>query len=144
MIRALTKTDIDAVATLSLSTFSDGWNADMINGSFSQNGFLGLVYEVDNKIVSAITATYLFDEAEVLFIVTDKNYQRRGYADTLLKTALSELFGRGVKSVFLEVRQSNVGAIKLYSSNGFTKIAEREKYYGDETAIIMKALFLGL
>ena len=141
MIRALTKTDIDAVATLSLSTFSDGWNADMIKGSFSQNGFLGLVYEVDNKIVSAITATYLFDEAEVLFIVTDKNYQRRGYADALLKTALSELFGRGVKEVFLEVRQSNVGAIKLYSSNGFTKIAEREKYYGDETAIIMKVLF---
>ena len=44
MIRALTKTDIDAVATLSLSTFSDGWNADMIKGSFSQNGFLGKIF----------------------------------------------------------------------------------------------------
>ena len=41
------------------------------------------------------------------------------------------------KEVFLEVRESNVGAIKLYTQNGFKKIAERAKYYGDETALIM-------
>ena len=137
MIRALEKADIDAVATLSLATFSDGWNADMINGSFSQNGFLGWVAEKDGKIVSAVATSYLFDEGEVLFIVTDKNYQRQGLADALLKTAIKELASRGVKSIFLEVRKSNIGAIKLYSTNGFTKIAEREKYYGDETAMIM-------
>ena len=137
MIRALKNADIDAVATLSLTTFSDGWNADMIAGSFSQDGFLGWVVEEDGKIVSAVATSHLFDEGEVLFIVTDKNYQRQGLANALLKTAINELVNRGVKSIFLEVRKSNFSAINLYELNGFKKIAEREKYYGDETAVIM-------
>ena len=109
----------------------------MIEGSFNQNGFLAWVYEVDGKIVSSIATSYLFDEGEVLFIVTDKDFQRRGIANELLKTALNELSTRSVKEVFLEVRESNLGAIKLYTQNGFKKIAERAKYYGDETALIM-------
>ena len=140
MIRALTKNDLREVAELSQKTFSDGWSAEMIEGSFNQNGFLSWVYLLDGKIVSAIATSYLFDEGEVLFIVTDKDYQRRGIANELLQTALSELLRRGVKTVFLEVRESNSGAIKLYNLNGFIKIAERQNYYGSETAVIMKAV----
>ena len=137
MIRRLTKNDFCEVAELSKRTFSDGWSAEMIECSFNQNCFLAWVYEVDGKIVSSIATSYLFDEGEVLFIVTDKEFQRRGIANELLKTALDELSTRGVKEIFLEVRESNLGAIKLYTQNGFKKIAERAKYYGDETALIM-------
>ena len=137
MIRAMKKSDVEEVAKLSLKTFADGWNADMINGSFKQEGFLGFVYEIDGKIVCACAISHVLGEGEVLFIVTDKDYQRRGYAKEILKTALHELLMQYVKYVFLEVRESNQGAIKLYESLGFLQIAKREKYYGDETAIIM-------
>jgi len=36
-----------------------------------------------------------------------------------------------VKSVFLEVRKSNLSAINLYKKENFVKIYERLKYYSD-------------
>jgi len=40
--------------------------------------------------------------------------------------------------VFLEVNENNQ-AVKFYNKNGFTEIARRKNYYGNENAIIMKA-----
>ncbi|HJL63885.1 MAG TPA: GNAT family N-acetyltransferase, partial [Candidatus Marinimicrobia bacterium] len=63
-------------------------------------------------------------------------YQHRGYGKKLLQYTLSEL---GTETdVFLEVRESNLPAIKLYSEFNFEEIGVREHYYSDgEDAIIM-------
>jgi ribosomal-protein-alanine N-acetyltransferase len=59
-----------------------------------------------------------------------------------------ERIGRGVKAetCFLEVRQSNFAAIRLYMNVGFNEIGLRKNYYpaagGRENAIVMaKTLF---
>ena len=42
--------------------------------------------------------------------------------------------------MMLEVRESNISAIKLYEKVGFEEINRRKKYYGNEDAIIMERI----
>jgi polysaccharide biosynthesis protein PslH len=75
-------------------------------------------------------------EREILDIAVDTEYRRRGIARRLLDEELSTHRG----AWFLEVRESNSGAIALYESLGFHRFAVRPDYYSDpsESAIVMR------
>jgi [ribosomal protein S18]-alanine N-acetyltransferase len=75
-------------------------------------------------------------EREILFIAVDPEWRRRGVARELLQNELNGSHGEW----FLEVRESNVGAIRLYESLGFRAAGRREHYYPDppESAIVMR------
>lgn len=76
------------------------------------------------------------DELEILNVAVDPPFRRRGVARKLIQQVLAGHRG----AVFLEVRQSNLAARKLYHSIGFETIAVRKDYYSDsgEQAIVMK------
>ena len=76
------------------------------------------------------------DELEILNVAVDPRFRRRGLARKLMQALLDNYQG----TVFLEVRQSNLAARKLYHSLGFEVIAVRQSYYSDtgESAIVMK------
>ena len=42
----------------------------------------------------------------------------------------------GTEKIYLEVRESNRTAIRLYEKFGFKKLAERKNYYGHENGFI--------
>jgi ribosomal-protein-alanine N-acetyltransferase len=46
---------------------------------------------------------------------------------------------KGVHEFFLEVREGNMAAIRLYQQFGFEKIGKRKKYYAEtnEDALVM-------
>ncbi len=70
---------------------------------------------------------------EVLNLATDAAYRRQGIASALLHSVEAE-------EVFLEVRESNEAARKLYEKLGFLPVGTRPEYYDDpvETAIVMR------
>jgi len=76
------------------------------------------------------------DEIEILNVAVDPRFRRRGIARELVR----ELIGKNPGTVFLEVRQSNLVARKVYHSLGFQVIAVRQDYYSGpaESAIVMK------
>ena len=76
------------------------------------------------------------DESEILNLAVEPEFRRQGIARRLVQRVLETHPG----SVYLEVRQSNLAARKLYESWGFEQISLREKYYSDpgEHAIVMK------
>ena len=76
------------------------------------------------------------DELEILNVAVDPPFRRRGVARTLIQYLLAQHRG----TVYLEVRQSNNAARKLYQSLGFEAIAVRQDYYTSpvESAIVMK------
>jgi ribosomal-protein-alanine acetyltransferase len=75
-------------------------------------------------------------EREILYIAVDPARRRRGIAKKLLQNELNGL--RGVW--FLEVRESNLAAIRLYDALGFRQAGRRENYYSHptESAIVMR------
>jgi len=95
------------------------------------------VAEQGGRVVGfAVCRRVTDDESEVLSLVVDPAMRRRGIG----KRLMLELLEDGGRSWFLEVRESNVGARKLYESLGFVEIARRPNYYQDngETAVVMR------
>lgn len=76
------------------------------------------------------------DEIEILNVAVDPPFRRRGIGRSLIL----EVIGKNPGTVFLEVRQSNMAARKLYHSLGFETVAVRPDYYSGpvESAIVMK------
>ena len=76
------------------------------------------------------------DEIEILNVVVDEASRRRGIGRSLIR----ELIGKSPGTVFLEVRQSNLAARKLYHSLGFEAAGVRPDYHSEpmESAIVMK------
>ncbi len=82
-------------------------------------------------------------EAELLLLVIDRPWQRRGLARELLNHIFECLRG-SADTLFLEVRAGNHGAITLYESLDFNQVGIRPDYYqtavGVEDAIIFARL----
>lgn len=74
-------------------------------------------------------------EREILNLAVDKSFRRNGVASTLLEHELQH-----EADVYLEVRETNVPAIHLYTKAGFTEVARRVHYYENplESAIVMR------
>ena len=77
-------------------------------------------------------------EREILNLAVDPVRRRRGIGRRLLEHELSR--GRG--AWFLEVRESNFGALSLYRGLGFQAAGRREGYYHDpaEAAIVLRII----
>ncbi|MEQ1886290.1 MAG: ribosomal protein S18-alanine N-acetyltransferase [Bryobacteraceae bacterium] len=76
------------------------------------------------------------DEREILNVAVVPPERGRGVGRRLLETMLAHSSGK----CFLEVRQSNENAIRLYESLGFERVGLRENYYHspDEPGIVMR------
>jgi len=66
------------------------------------------------------------------------DFRRRGIASALMRDVMKSLVGYGCGDLFLEVRASNVGAVRLYKKLGFTVERKIRHYYADgEDAYVM-------
>ncbi|MDU8924073.1 ribosomal protein S18-alanine N-acetyltransferase [Pasteurellaceae bacterium LIM206] len=89
----------------------------------------------------AVCQTVL-DEATLFNIAIAPQFQGQGLGKALLTELLERLRRQGILTVWLEVRESNHKAKKLYSSLGFNEVDIRRNYYplpggGRENAIVM-------
>ena len=93
-----------------------------------------LSYKIDNKYVAFLIYQLLYEKAEVIDIFVLDEYRRKGIAKALLNEMLKD---KTIKSVTLEVKESNKNAILLYNSLGFNEVAKRKGYYNGEDALLM-------
>lgn len=133
-VRTFTSADVDAVTAI-FTDIPDGWSKNALAESLDNESIKSFVLEDENSVVAY--ASYLVaDDAELVFIVTDKTKLRKGYGKILLQETLNTL---NLPCV-LEVRESNTPAIKLYESFGFELLGKRKNFYSNptEAALIYK------
>jgi [ribosomal protein S18]-alanine N-acetyltransferase len=97
------------------------------------------VAEAAGQVCGFLVALVVSGEAEILNLAVDPIYRRAGFADALLSQACAELQKLKAESIFLEVRESNLAAIRLYEKHRFLKAGERIQYYREpnEGAVLM-------
>ncbi|KIT17662.1 Mycothiol acetyltransferase [Jannaschia aquimarina] len=78
------------------------------------------------------------DECELLTLVVDPEFRRRGIARTLLRCFETEARRRGATRMFLEVAADNHFALALYEGAQWSAVGRRPAYYGDVDAILME------
>lgn len=96
------------------------------------------VYESDGEVIGyTVWECNLSDKrGHVLNIAVQKECRRQGIATLLLGFVLEDLRQRNAVSCFLEVREHNLPARKLYEKMGLVSIGRSSHYYGGEDAII--------
>jgi len=139
--RPMQHDDLPAVGRLEKELQSP-WSAEQVKEELRrQNGwqYIGTLDE-DPAPVCYACGQRIAEEAELFRLVVEKRQRRQGIGATLLAKILSDLQQAGVAACWLEVRESNIAAIRLYEKQGFRKTGKRSSYYAfpKENALIMQ------
>lgn len=108
--------------------------------------------EINNKVAKYYTARistgeivgyagvwHIVDEAHITTIAVHPDSLRKHFGEALIVKILEDCYNEFIKYITLEVRVSNIPAIKLYEKYGFKSLGTRKGYYQDnnEDALIM-------
>lgn len=132
----------DAVAIhriLEASPEAAVWSQGAIERLVDEQAHLALVSHSGDEVTGFIAGRRVLDEAEILNLAVKPQFRRQGLGRVLLEALLAAFRERAARRVFLEVRESNRGAIVFYEGNGFRCTGRRERYYQEprEAALIL-------
>jgi len=131
--------DATGIAALEEAIFPDPWDYRSVVDLISTDGSMCFTAREGERVVAYVIGRLIAPEGEIYRVAVDPDYRRRGIAYRLLDYAVKTSRGKGLESLFLEVRSQNLPAIKLYTAYGFREIGRRRGYYKNPTddAIIM-------
>lgn len=97
-----------------------------------------LTYLTNGEPVAFINYYIMYERAEIININVLEEYQNQKVASKLLEYMVNECISHNVKSITLEVKETNIKAIHLYEKFDFSKVAVRRKYYQGIDGILME------
>jgi ribosomal-protein-alanine N-acetyltransferase len=138
-IRRATPREAARISELEALIFSDPWSERSITDTISLDGSMCYVALSDGEVAAYLLGRVIPPEGEIYRIATAPEKRKRGIAYRLLDYAVKCERGRGLESLFLEVRSQNAPARALYKAYGFREIGIRKRYYKspEDDAIIM-------
>ncbi len=133
--------DIDAIVRVENACFSTPWSIDAIKHEICENKLADFMIACDeeNNIIGYIGIWTLLDECQINKIAVMPEKRKIGIGKTILNHVIELTRDMGVKSWYLEVRESNTAAQALYRSAGFSSVGTRKNYYINpvEDAVLM-------
>jgi ribosomal protein S18 acetylase RimI-like enzyme len=98
----------------------------------------GFVWEEDGKIVGNVSLVFQAYRgrkmAMIANVATHPGYRRRGIGRALTERAMLAAGQKGSRDIWLQVRQDNPTAIRIYADLGFVERARRTTYYSRSTS----------
>ena len=140
-LRRATHADVADVAALEQVAFGDPWSADAFRSLVYNPAVHFLVARTsEGTLAGYLVAWFAADQAEIANVAVAPALRGRGVGARLLDAALAEGERRGTVSCFLEVRESNHAAQRLYASRAFTAVGRRRRYYRNpvEDALVLR------
>ena len=144
-IAAFNESHIDGIVAIENTSFKQPWQRISFFSEIYSREALGKVvlHPSQNTIVAYALLRLNIDDLHLLRIAVNPSLRRKGIAAWLLNECFKTASNKGANIAYLEVRQSNQSAKKLYLKLGFQVIAQRPKYYmdtGENALIMMKVL----
>ena len=138
-IRLMNETDLDSVSAIEKEIFSLPWSKKSFSDSLQSENTLFVVAEEEGRIQGYCGMYLSFEEGNITNVAVSPSYRRRHVAYYMLKDILEKAEEKGITNIFLEVRETNVSAIKLYEMFGFEEAGIRKNFYEKptENALVM-------
>jgi ribosomal-protein-alanine N-acetyltransferase len=138
-IRRMEEEDVEKVLQIERSVFPNPWPALAFLSELRVPVSRSFVLEKSGELIGYIIYRVVKEEMHVLNIAIRPDWQGKGYGKRLMKWAMERERKEGVKYVTLEVRKSNIKAIRLYEKLGFQKLRVIKNYYMQpvEDAVVM-------
>lgn len=138
-IRPMTKSDLDGVMAIEQVSYPTPWKREHFLQEIHSHTSFPYVAVIDEMVVGYVCLMSLFEDAQILNIAVAPQQRGKGVARKLMELAVCTAREQGAEVLALEVRESNVAAIKLYEDFGFVRYFVRKGYYeGKEDALLME------
>lgn len=133
-IRNATIDDLDDLVLIEAECFmDDAFTKNQLEYCLKSSDFVTLVALLDEAVVGFVTGSVEFLGGEtaghVYTLDVKQCHRERGFGGKLLDAFESVLAGKGVGTIYLEVRVDNVPARRLYSKRGYRLLRTLKGYY---------------
>lgn len=140
-IRRMVPADLDAVVAIEREVFLFPWTPGNFSDSID-SGYYCLVLEQRGDIFGYGVMSIGAEEAHLLTLSIAASAQHKGWGEKLLRRFIHIAREQRALTMFLDVRESNHAAARLYERIGFIQIARRRDYYpamgGREDSLVME------
>lgn len=139
-VRAMARRDLPRVVAIERETFTMPWSEGTFADLLERADARCLVAELEGAgPIGYAVFWWAAGEAELGDLAVWQPHRGAGIGALLLVEVLDDAAARGVRRIFLEVRESNAAARALYRRHGFRVVGRRPDYYRDprEDAIVM-------
>jgi len=145
-IRPAIPADIPALLALEKCAVTAAhWSEEQYHAAFLNTTVsrIALVIEHESQVEGFLIARAVEHEWEIENVAVAGPARRRGHGTRLLGSFLDMARNQGAQAVFLEVRESNFAARRLYEKWAFVESGVRRRYYRDpeEDAVTYRFTF---
>lgn len=139
MLREMLVEDLDQVMEIEQDLFHVPWTREGYFTFLTRKDTMFLVVEEKGQILGYCGLLMVLDEGDVTNVAVRRDRQKEGIGNFLMEGLIRLADGLGIRTIHLEVRESNGTAIRLYERIGFQKDGIRKDYYENpvENAILM-------
>ncbi|MCM1283123.1 MAG: ribosomal protein S18-alanine N-acetyltransferase [Muribaculaceae bacterium] len=137
-IRKMTASDVPSVAAIERESFSRPWSErSFLEAVADKNAyFLTALSSVPDApadgggLVAGYIGMYVSPpEGEITNVAVAEAFRGKGFGTALVAAVQEAAVSLGIGQLFLEVRDSNAAAIRLYEHSGFAEIGVRKGFY---------------
>ncbi len=145
-IKPLTTKHIDEVSQLNLRCFKKGENYTKHTFSFLLDDPTTLSFRVETPADPVVGFIFVMvhqnGTGHVTTVGVAPEHRRRGLAERLMAHVEEALRKRGINTIALEVRVSNIGAQSLYRGMNYSIVQRIDAYYnnGEDAFLMVKPL----
>lgn len=127
------------IAAIEKKYFDTPISAKEIAFALNNPAFFCFAALENESLVGYIMMYNAADEGDITSIAVTESARNKGCGTLLIKKAVDTAEKNGVSILYLEVRESNIPARKLYEKSGFSITGERKNYYKNpiENAVLM-------
>lgn len=94
-------------------------------------------YMDEEKVLGYLEIRLVDGVVDIMNLFVNEEERRKGIATSLMEKMFeTEDYSR----IMLEVNENNEEAIKLYNKLGFKEISIRDRYYNEDSALIMEKI----
>lgn len=138
IIKKAERQDVPEIAEIERKSIPEPWSEAAFAAALSDEKAITLAAFSDSVLCGFITGVHLLDTADIYSVAVSEEYREKGVGKRLLEEFFAALPDE-VNTVNLEVRESNIPAIKLYEKTGFERVGLRKDFYREprENAVLM-------
>jgi ribosomal-protein-alanine N-acetyltransferase len=142
-IRPMAPEDLDEVMRIEQAIYPFPWSRGNFNDSLRAGYDVWRFTDDGSRMLGYSVLMWAPDEAHLLNLSLDQPYQGQGLGEHCLRWLADDIHHRGAPALLLEVRPSNLRALRLYERIGMRQIGLRRGYYPHfngkrEDAVVMR------
>ena len=138
-IRWMIRRDMTDVLSIEDHSFEFPWSESDFIRALRERNCIGLVAELENKIVGYVIYELATSELHVLNLAIAPSHRRRGVGSKLIEKLIGKLSFQRRERILLEVRETNLAAQLFFKQTGFRAVSVLRDFYDDtvEDAYLM-------